>query len=177
MTKFVNFNNPQAQGDDSSSFFSKMNILGGSSGSFFNNTTLLYVIIAVLFIALVVYVYYYVIKPASSPSFVPNNELAEKSSNEAELMLFYVDWCPHCKTAMPEWNKFKNEMNNTEVNGYKLVCVEYNCTTESTEIKKLISKYNIEGYPTVKLIKNNEIYDFDAKPTVSYLKQFCYTMI
>jgi len=137
------------------------------------------VIVLVIFLIIILYLYFTYYKKIKE-SFKSNNELDYGKSGEnkeAKICFFYVDWCPHCKTAMPEWNKFKNEMNNTEVNGYKLVCVEYNCTTESSEVKKLINKYNIEGYPTVKLIKNNEVYDFDAKPTVSYLKQFCYTMI
>ena len=39
--------------------------------------------------------------------FTGNNERdSDKTSDglkNAELMLFYVDWCPHCKTAKPEW--------------------------------------------------------------------------
>jgi len=109
-----------------------------------------------------------------------NNEhdtYSSQNSKDAEIMFFYVDWCPHCKTALPEWNKFKDEMNGTEVKGYVIQCIEYNCTSETAEITNLIDKYNIEGYPTIKLIKDNNVFDYDAKPTYNYLKQFCYTMI
>lgn len=136
------------------------------------------VIILVIFLIIMLYMYFTYYKKIKE-NFKSNNEINYNSEDtkDAKICFFYVDWCPHCKTALPEWNKFKSEMNNTDVNGYKLICVEYNCTTETSEVTNLINKYNIEGYPTVKLIKDNEIYDFDAKPTVSYLKQFCYTMI
>jgi hypothetical protein len=101
MTKFVNFNDPQ--GGDSSSFFSKMNFLGGAGGSYFNNTTMMYLIIGILFVCLAFYLYHYLVKPSTNPNFVPNNELSDNHSHQAELMLFYVDWCPHCKTAKPVW--------------------------------------------------------------------------
>jgi thiol-disulfide isomerase/thioredoxin len=174
MTKFVNFNNPQS--GDSSSFFPQMNFLGGS-GSFLNNTTLLYVIIGILFIALVVYLYYYVVKPASSPSFVPNNELSDKTSNEAELMLFYVDWCPHCKTAKPVWEELKAEYENKQINGYTVMFTEINCTNETPEIESLMNKYKIEGFPTIKLLKDGQIIEYDAKPTKQTLTQFLNTVL
>ena len=114
MTKFVNFN--QGHGGDSSSFFPKMNFFGGS-GSFLNNTTLLYVFFALLFIGLVIYLYFSLVKPAGNPSFVPNNEpRSSGNSNVAEMMLFYVDWCPHCKTVKPMFKEFMGN-GTVSVNG------------------------------------------------------------
>ena len=45
-------------------------------------------------------------------AYTPNREFMKNnnsSTKEAELILFYVDWCPHCKTAKPEWNNLKEE--------------------------------------------------------------------
>jgi len=142
---------------------------------YFKYSLIIFIIIGIIFIA-IYYLYYNKIKE----TFKTNNEINYNSSEdkkEAKVCFFYVDWCPHCKTALPEWNKFKNEMNGTEVKGYTIQCLEYNCTTETAEITNLMDKYNIEGYPTIKLIKDNEVFDYDAKPTYNYLKQFCYTMI
>ena len=142
---------------------------------YFKYSLIIFIIIGIIFIA-IYYFYYNKIKE----TFKTNNEINYNSSEdkkEAKVCFFYVDWCPHCKTALPEWNKFKNEMNGTEVKGYTIQCLEYNCTTETAEITNLMDKYNIEGYPTIKLIKDNEVFDYDAKPTYNYLKQFCYTMI
>jgi thiol-disulfide isomerase/thioredoxin len=175
MTKFVNFNN--SQGEDSSSFFSKMNFLGGSAGSFLTNTTMMYLIIAILFVCLAFYLYNYLVKPSTNTSFIPNNELNDKNSNEAELMLFYVDWCPHCKTAKPVWEELQKEYENKPINGYKVMFTEINCTNESPEIESLMNKYKIEGFPTIKLLKDGQIIEYDAKPTKETLIQFLNTVL
>jgi thiol-disulfide isomerase/thioredoxin len=146
--------------------------------SFFKKYKNHIVIILVIILIIILYIYFAYYRKIKE-NFKSNNEIdySNGDTKNAKVCFFYVDWCPHCKTALPEWNAFKNEMNNTDINGYKLTCVEYNCTTETSEVTSLINQYNIEGYPTVKMIKDNEVFDFDAKPTTSYLKQFCYTMI
>jgi len=95
-----------------------------------------------------------------------------QASKTAELMLFYVDWCPHCKTAKPEWDQVKTEFQGKTVNGHQILFKEINCTEESPENEKLMNTYNIKGYPTVKLVKDGQVVEFDAKPTKSTLTQF-----
>jgi thiol-disulfide isomerase/thioredoxin len=106
-----------------------------------------------------------------------NLENNENSNKTANLMLFYVDWCPHCKTAKPEWENLKSQYEGKNINGYTVVFTEYNCTTESAETEELMNKYNIEGYPTVKLLKDNQIIEYDAKPTKSTMEQFLHTVL
>lgn len=101
----------------------------------------------------------------------------ENSNKTATMMLFYVDWCPHCKTAKPEWNDLKAEYDGKVINGYTITFVEYNCTNESAEVSSLMDKYNIEGYPTIKLLKDNQIIEYDAKPTKSTMEQFLNTVL
>ena len=55
--------------------------------------------------------------------------------------------------------------------------MEYNCTNESAETSQLMDKYNIEGYPTIKLIKDNQVIEYDAKPTKSTMTQFLTTVL
>jgi thiol-disulfide isomerase/thioredoxin len=92
-------------------------------------------------------------------------------------MLFYVDWCPHCKTAKPEWNKMKDKYDGKTINGYKVNFTEYNCTKESPEIDNLLDQYKIEGYPTIKLVKDGQVIEYDAKPTESTMTQFLNTVL
>ena len=68
------------------------------------------------------------------------------------VTLYHVDWCPHCKTAMPEWEKFANEYNGTNVNGCRISCVKVNCTdNEKPEIKNMLEKEPvIDSFPTVR---------------------------
>ena len=99
------------------------------------------------------------------------------SNKVATMMLFYVDWCPHCKTAKPEWENLKSEYEGKQINGYTIAFTEYNCTTESAETDELMNRYKIEGYPTIKLIKDNEVVEYDAKPTKSTMEQFLHTVL
>jgi protein disulfide-isomerase A4 len=92
-------------------------------------------------------------------------------------MLFYVDWCPHCKTAKPVWEELKSEYQNKTINGYHVLFTEINCTNETAEIEKLISKFNIEGYPTIKLLKDGQVIEYNAKPTKDTLIQFLNTAL
>ncbi len=101
-----------------------------------------------------------------------NMDNMDNSNKTAQLMLFHVDWCPHCKTAKPVWDDLKTEYENKSINGYTIVFTEINCTTESGEVEKMMDKYNVEGFPTIKLIKDGQIIEYDAKPTKETLNQF-----
>ena len=88
--------------------------------------------------------------------------------NTADIYYFYTTWCPYCTKARPEWNKFKAHWNNKKKNGYTLLFSEIDCDKNES----LSSKYEIETYPSIKLIKDGKIYDFDAKPTIENLNTF-----
>lgn len=95
--------------------------------------------------------------------------------NEIEVMMFHVDWCPHCKSALPEWYPFCDQYNNTKVNGYTIKCNRdgTNCTDDTDpKIQNIVSKYTIESYPTIIIMREGTRYDFDAKITKSALEQF-----
>ena len=111
-------------------------------------------------------------KPNSGSSGEGEGEEGSSGSegSPVEIMLFSVDWCPHCKVARPEWNKVAES--TKMVKGRKIIFTDINCTDETPEVTKLIKKYNIEGYPTIKLLKDGKVFDFDAKPTANHLTQF-----
>jgi thiol-disulfide isomerase/thioredoxin len=137
--------------------------------------------LAILIIVILLSIFgYYMYKnyTTEQTAFKANREHVPKGQNAvATLMLFYVDWCPHCKTAKPEWDSLKAEYDGKQINGYTVVFVEHNCTNESDEVAQLMDKYNIEGYPTIKLIKDNQVIEYDAKPTKSTMEQFLNTVL
>ena len=102
---------------------------------------------------------------------------ANRRNKEAEIMFFRVDWCPHCKTAKPEWDAAKAQFDGTTKNGYKIEFSEHNCTTETPQISQLMKQYKVEGYPTIKLVKDGKVIDFDAKPTQDSIAQLINTAI
>jgi thiol-disulfide isomerase/thioredoxin len=160
------------------------------------------VVLLILFILVSKFVYetYFV-------KYNKNKELSDvanaKNTKEiCAIYFFYVDWCPHCVKAKPEWNAFKDQYDNKVVNGYVLKCYSIDCTKDNGDeviqfdnsinsdqngsqqqsqipikptpikISTLIKKYNIDSYPTVKLTKGDVVVDFDSKITKDTLIQF-----
>ena len=100
-----------------------------------------------------------------------NSNAGNKS---VDLYLFYTEWCPHCKKAKPEWETLKKNYSGDKlVNGYKVNFVEVDCDA-NTEVA---TKFKVEGYPTIKMIKGNQIIEFDAKPEVKNLEEFLTTVL
>tara|TARA_X000000368_G_scaffold400580_2_gene372586 strand:- start:10296 stop:10781 length:486 start_codon:yes stop_codon:yes gene_type:complete len=116
------------------------------------------------------YIYKSYIRPKLSEHKL-NKEFINKENNSEDIriMYFYTEWCPYCKKAKPEWSKFQTYINNITRNlDYNIYLTTINCD----EQKDLADKYNIEGYPTVKLIYKSDVYDFDAKITKNNLIEF-----
>jgi thiol-disulfide isomerase/thioredoxin len=137
------------------------------------------IVILILILALVGYlIYNNFVKSKLSPSYKSNGESIQNGEGkEAEIMLFYTDWCPHCKTAKPEWEQVKAEYNGKQINGHTIIFTEVNCTNESPDVERMMNTYKIEGYPTIKLVKDNQIIDYDAKPSKATLTQFLNTVV
>ena len=136
----------------------------------------------IVLIGLALILYFYVFKPMSKTqvNYSANSEhdtYSSRNGKDAEIMFFYVDWCPHCKTAKPAWNDIKSEYENKTINGYKVIFTEINCTEETAEVESLMNKYNIEGFPTIKLLKDGQVIEYDAKPSKDTLTQFLNTVL
>ena len=138
------------------------------------------IVIVLIIIAIIIGVYFAYKKRFEGFSEYNENSINSNnnsSGKSAELMLFYVDWCPHCKTAKPEWEQVKTEFQGKSINGYNLMFTEVNCTNESPDVEKMMNTYKIEGYPTIKLLKDSQVIDYDAKPTKATLTQFLNTVL
>ncbi len=125
--------------------------------------------------------YWFVIRKRQLESFEYNiNREPSDSSGSAktaELMFFFAEWCPHCVKAKPEWKAVRDEYEGKTVNGYVVKFKEVDCTSETDESEKMVDKYKVEGYPTVKLIKDVSVIDFDAKVSKDNLIEFLNTML
>ena len=156
-------------------------ILGGASGFRMNmswTSIFIYIMVIIFLIIFSIYLYKKYTTSNTTEAYKANRENVHGSkNNHAELILFTVDWCPHCKTAKPEWENLKAEYENKPINGYNIIFTEHNCTAESAEVEELMNKYKIEGYPTIKLLKDNQVIEYDAKPTKTTLEQFLNTVL
>lgn len=91
----------------------------------------------------------------------PNEELVT-------LYFFGVEWCPHCKHAKPEWDSFVEENKNKTFNGKKVNFVNVDCDKDSS----LADKYDVSGYPTIKLDTGSNVIEFKSKPEKNSLTEF-----
>ena len=84
-----------------------------------------------------------------STSVKPNLSPAK---GECVVALFYADWCPHCVNFKPHYKKAMAELNGKPgKDGKKLRLEMVDCDAD----KNISKKYDVSGYPTVKLIKDN----------------------
>ena len=134
-------------------------------------------IIALVIILLLIVFYIYSSQKSSISQSKENFENDSDDKHNAELMFFSVDWCPHCKTAKPEWEQLKAEYKDKKINGYNIIFTDIDCTKETPQIEKLMNTYKIEGYPTIKLLKDGQVIDYDAKPTKDTLVKFLNTVL
>jgi len=159
-----------------------LSMRGGSSATSSNYSYIIIALIIAVVGALFIYGLYKWTKSSQENGTTnPNMEFVDSSEGmtgkEAEIMLFYVDWCPHCKTAKPEWEQVKAEYDGKNVNGYIITFTEINCTNETAEVEKMVNSYKIDGYPTIKLLKDGTVIEYDAKPTKETLTQFLNTVL
>jgi thiol-disulfide isomerase/thioredoxin len=157
--------------------------IGGPSfsfGSLLTRTNILIALAIITLIGFLVYYFYSVPHAKKAQQYQPNNEHTELGATDdksAELLFFYADWCPHCKTAKPIWEELQSEYKNKTINGYHVVFTEVNCSEETAEVERMMNQYSIEGYPTIKLLKDGQIIEYDAKPSRDTLVQFLNTVL
>lgn len=69
----------------------------------------------------------------------------QSGSGRNEFVLYYADWCPHCKTTVPEFDKLASNGTVT-VNGKTVHCMKY----EADANPEVIQSKNIQGFPTLR---------------------------
>jgi thiol-disulfide isomerase/thioredoxin len=136
---------------------------------------LLYIFLFITFSVVVYYAYkkYYV----SQKSGFTDVANANRNNKVVTVYMFHVDWCPHCKKALPEWELFKNKYDGKEMNGYTIETVDIDCTNETSDVTTALNKFKIESYPTIKMEKDGNIIEFESKITESTLEKFVDTML
>ena len=138
---------------------------------------LLLLLVIILFSGVAYYYYNSFVRKKINSEFVDNKEFVNKNSNdndtnEGTLYLFYTTWCPYCKVSRPQWDKLKEQTGGV-IKNTKIIFREIDCDKNPD----IADKYKVDGYPTIKLIYNDKIYDYDAKPSVDTLKEFLNSVI
>ena len=138
--------------------------------------TLLIIAMIVVFGVASVYAYKWFAQPIIAHKNIQNMSNMNERNQTVEIYFFAADWCPHCTKAKPEWGTFKKSYDGKEVNGYVVKCIFVDCT-ETSQHNDLIQKFNVDSYPTLKLVKDGNQIDFDSKINSESLGQFVDTIL
>ena len=90
------------------------------------------------------------------------NVIEQENYSNDNIVLYYADWCGHCKQFMPEWENAANQL------GSKIRFTKINCVND----KKRCENESIKGFPTVILYRNGKKMEFNGERTVDGLKKF-----
>ena len=134
-----------------------------------NKNTWAVIGVVVLILAVVVALFYMRKNTSESFSAVNNNNVQRQMSDklitstsikpnltpangECIVALFYADWCPHCQHFKPDFKKAMSSLNGQSgKDGKKLRLEMVDCDAD----KNISRQYDVSGYPTVKLIKDD----------------------
>jgi len=142
-----------------------------------NTQFILIVLICIVFVFTSLFLYRRYVGGSLSKKYVTNNEFKKNGDddddNTADIYFFYTEWCPHCKTAKPIWADFKQQMSGQKINGITLNFFEVDCDKDTSTS----DKFNVKGFPTIKLMRGNQIIEYDAKPSTANLIEFVNTSL
>lgn len=152
------------------------NKLQGTLKSFVGTPKFIYVIIAMLvFLAVAVFTYSRYIAPKIEANYVDNREFSieggaegVEGDKEVTVYYFFTTWCPYCKKARPEWDASVDSYNGKSINGHKIKMI----AIDAEKDPDLADKFSVDGYPSVKMVKNGKVIEYDAKLTKSTFSQF-----
>ena len=134
-------------------------------------------------------------EPGEPSTPAPSSPAATSTSQmslDAELYLFYADWCPYSKKLMGEdqkngpWKKLKQTFPHGEKPGgkdssYTLKYVEINGDRDAKSIEHFEKTYlsgaegikkKIDGYPSIYLKIEDQIIEYEAEPSYASLVEF-----
>lgn len=83
-----------------------------------------------------------------------------------KLVLFYADWCGHCKKIKPVWEETSSEVNDEE-----LKMIKVNCGEGTSADQKIMKKYSIDGYPTIIKFVNGKAQLYQGERDVESFKE------
>ena len=134
---------------------------------------ILYVFLIAVFSIATYYAYTTMIAPKFAESFGTDVANDNTRTDQAKIMGFFANWCPHCKTAKPEWEIFTKSMTpdqgGVQYGNSKLIAEAVDCTDGNDP---RIQQYKIDGYPTIIIINNGNVVKYEGSVKTDNLKKF-----
>ena len=90
---------------------------------------------------------------------------SDKAKTPVKFVMYYVSWCPHCKTAKPEWKKLED---------YASKSLPW-ATVESIDCEKnpaAAEKNDIQYFPTILITKDGNSSEYEGPRVYADIKKF-----
>lgn len=117
-----------------------------SLGKMFKKINLPRVLILLLVLILLALIYKTFLKEGFETTC---EELPSKLNKDKQLVLFYANWCGHCKKMKPDWDSASQEVGNEKM-------IKVDVGEGTSEQKKMMEKYDVQGFPTILVFENGE---------------------
>jgi len=91
-----------------------------------------------------------------------------KSDSEQLLIMYYAEWCGHCKRTMPEFKKLMNDYSGN----VKIIAID----SEAVENKDLVKSQDIKGFPTIRYYPSglsSDYQEYNGGRTYDDFMKFC----
>jgi len=86
--------------------------------------------------------------------------------DKISVILFYADWCGHCKTFKPNWDEWSKEFEKTHDD------IQFNSVEDKELQSKEWSDFKISGFPTLMMIKNDKQILFQGPRTKELIEEW-----
>ena len=81
------------------------------------------------------------------------------------FVMFYAEWCPHCQSAKPEFQKLQECYTDPDIE-----ITREDCTQDSTSLAKQLG---VRGFPSFLLVDdNNNVEEYSGKRTLGGFMDF-----
>uniref|UniRef100_A0A6C0DEP6 Thioredoxin domain-containing protein n=1 Tax=viral metagenome TaxID=1070528 RepID=A0A6C0DEP6_9ZZZZ len=95
------------------------------------------------------------------------------ASKQVVVCLVHANWCGHCQHLMPEWNKMEHNIKNNPKLSSNCKIVKIESEYVNKELPKyenmIKQKIQVEGYPTIFLIKGGQIQKYEGERTAEQI--------
>ena len=89
--------------------------------------------------------------------------------HKATIMVFMMEGCPHCDNLKPKWNEVKHLM-NSDKHFENVMSADID-----SNIVSMLPLPPVNGYPTIRVLKDQKIHEYDGirevDPLLSFLRK------